>query len=71
MLKILNYNNKNSLNLLKKFLQKRKITQSKLALTVKKIIKNVEKNGDKAVINYEKKYSKVRTKSKKIFFYDK
>ena len=71
MLKILNYNNKNSLNLLKKFLQKRKITQSKLALTVKKIIKNVEKNGDKAVINYEKKFSKVRTKSKKIFFSDK
>ena len=68
MLKILNYNNKNSLNLLKKFLQKRKITQSKLALTVKKIIKNVEKNGDKAVINYEKKFSKVRTKSKKYFF---
>ena len=71
MLKILNYNNKNSLNLLKKFLQKRKITQSKLALTVKKIIKNVDKNGDKAVINYEKKFSKVRTKSKKIFFSDK
>ena len=71
MLKILNYNNKNSLNLLKKFLRKRKVTQNKLASTVKKIIKNVERNGDKAVINYEKKFSKVRTKSKKIFFSDK
>ena len=68
MLKILNYNNKNSSSSLIDFLGKRKFTQRNLASTVNKIIKNVKKNGDKAVIKYEKKCSKIRVKSNKVIF---
>ena len=32
------------------------------------ILENVKRNGDKAVLNYEKKFSKVKQGSKKIFF---
>ena len=68
MLKILRYNKKKSFNDLEIFLNKRKISQKNLSLTVKKIINNVRKNGDRAVLNYEKKFSKVKTRSTKIFF---
>ncbi len=68
MLKIINYNDNNSLNYLKTFLGKRKLTQKNLSSKVNKIIKNVIINGDKAVLGYEKKYSKIRVKSPKIFF---
>ena len=68
MLKILRYNKKRSFNDLEIFLNKRKISQKNLSLTVKKIINNVRKNGDRAVLNYEKKFSKVKTRSTKIFF---
>ena len=68
MLKILRYNKKNSLHDLEIFLNKRKISQKNQSLTVKKIINNVRKSGDRAVLNYEKKFSKVKTRSTKIFF---
>ena len=68
MLKVLKYHNKNSLKSLKKFLDKRKIYQKNQTTAVSKIIKNVKKNGDKSVINYEKKFSKIKTKSNKILF---
>jgi len=71
MLKILNYNNQNSLKILEIFLDKRKATQKNQTLAVSKIIKNVKKKGDKAVINYEKKFSKIRKKTKKISFSNK
>jgi len=68
MLKFLNYNKKNSLNNLEIILKKRKITQKNKTSFVKKIISNVKKNGDKAVIKYEKKFSKIKIKSNKIIF---
>ena len=71
MLKIFNYNKKSSPNSLKNFLGKRKLTHKNLALSVSKIINNVKNSGDQAVINYEKKYSKIKTKSKRVFFSNK
>jgi histidinol dehydrogenase len=71
MLKILNCNSQNSLKVLELFLDKRKSIQKKQTSVVSKIIKNVKKNGDKAVLNYEKKFSKIKRKSKKIFFSNK
>ena len=71
MLKILNYNNQNSLKTLQVFLDKRKYIQKNQTSIVSKIIKNVKKNGDMAVINYEKKFSKIKKKINKIFFSDK
>ena len=68
MLKLLNYNKKNSSNNLEAILNKRKNTQKNKTSVVKKIIFNVKKNGDKAVIKYEKKFSKIKIKSTKIFF---
>ena len=68
MLKYLNYNKKNSLNNLETLLNKRKFTQKNQTLAVKKIISNVKKNGDKAVIKYEKKFSKIKNRSSKIIF---
>jgi len=68
MLNFLNYNKKNSLNNLENVLNKRKATQKSKASVVKKIISNVKKNGDKAVIKYEKKFSKIKIKSTKIIF---
>ena len=68
MLKFLNFNKKNSLNNLKIILNKRKFTQKKETLAVRNIIANVKKNGDKAIIKYEKKFSKIKIKSTKIIF---
>ncbi len=71
MLKILKYNNKNSLKYLELFLSKRKLIQQEKAFIVSKILKDVKKNGDKAVLKYEKKFSKIRTNSSKVFFSNK
>ena len=68
MLKSLKYNNKNSFKILVTFLEKRKTIQKSQTSAVKKIISNVKKKGDKAVLSYEKKFSKIKTKSNKIFF---
>ena len=68
MLKFFNYNKKNSQKNLQIILNKRKFTQKKGVLSVKSIISDVKKNGDKAIIKYEKKFSKVNIKSNKIIF---
>ena len=68
MLKVLNYNKKNSLKTLEVFLNKRKTIQRNQSKIVSAIIKKVKKKGDTAVLNYEKKFSKLKIKSKKIFF---
>jgi histidinol dehydrogenase len=71
MLKTFNYNKNEASKKLEVFLNRRKFTQKNIASSVFKIIRNVKKNGDKAVLNYEKKYSKIKTKSNKIFFSNK
>ena len=58
MLKFLKLNNKNSLKSLEIFLDKRKSIQKNQTAIVSKIIKNVKKDGDQAVIKYEKKIFK-------------
>ena len=68
ILKTFKYNKRKSLTSLNIFLNKRKSIQTNQKLAVSKIIKNVKKNGDSAVINYEKKYSKIKIKSPKIYF---
>ena len=68
MLKNLKYNQKNSFKILTTFLEKRKSIQKSQISNVIRIIQNVKKNGDKAVLIYEKKFSKIQTKSNKIFF---
>jgi len=68
MLKFLKYNKKNSLKNLESILNKRKSIQKNETSIVKKIINNVKKNGDSAVIRYEKKFSKIKSKSSKIIF---
>ena len=60
MLKFLNCNKKNSLNNLEFILNKRKFNQKNKTSVVKKIIFDVKKNGDTAVIRYEKKFSKIK-----------
>ena len=57
MIKTLNCNNKNYTSELTKLLIKRKSDNKISKNLVKKIISDVKKNGDKALIKYEKKYS--------------
>jgi len=71
MLKTLNYKNQNSLKVLELFLDKRKSIQKNQTSVVSKIINNVKKNGEQAVLNYEKKFSKIKKKIKKISFSNK
>ena len=70
MLKFFNANQLNSIKKLEIILDSRKLKQQNQSISVKKILLNVKKNGDKAVINYEKKFSKIKSKSKKnkIFY---
>ena len=68
MLKYLNCNKKGSLNNLEIILNKRKSVQKIELSVVKKILSNVKKNGDKAVIKYEKKFSKINYRFTKILF---
>ena len=68
MLKFLNAKQKNSMKKLELILNERKLKQQSESSIVKKIIKDVIKKGDTAVINYEKKFSKTKTVSKKLKF---
>ena len=68
MLKTFKYNKKNSFRTLEIFLNKRKSIQNKQISVVRSIIHNVKQNGDKSVLNYEKKFSKIKTNSNQIFF---
>ena len=57
-MKILNGNNKNFDKLLDKLLLERKKKLQINSVSVKKIINDVKKNGDKAILKYEKKFNK-------------
>jgi len=61
MLKILNSKNKRFDFILDKLLGKRKNKVQIETVSVVKILKDVKKNGDKAVIKYEKKYNNNKT----------
>ncbi len=71
MIKIFRYNSKKSSQSLEIFLNKRKLTQKNLTSVINTIIKDVRKNGDKAVLRYEKKFSNIKTNSKEIIFSNK
>jgi histidinol dehydrogenase len=60
MLKLIKANQKNFLSKLEIILQKRKLQNPKIDLIVKNIIQDIKKNKDKALIKYEKKYSKLK-----------
>ena len=68
MLKFFNANQKSSLKKLELILNKRKLKQQTKSAIVKKILFDVKKYGDKAVIKYEKKFSKIKSSSNKIKF---
>ena len=70
MLKTLKYK-KNSARDLKIFLSKRNLVQKNKTSKVLKIIKDVKKKGDTAVLYYEKKFSRTKIKSNKILFSNK
>ena len=65
MIKFFNGNSKNSLKKLELILSKRKINQLSQSSYIKKIVYNVKKQGDQAIINYEKKFSKLVVIQKK------
>ena len=57
-MKILNINSKNFDKSLENLLSKRKKMLESNSVSVKKIINDVKKNGDKALLNYERKFNK-------------
>ena len=61
MIKFLDIKKNNFDFMLKKFLLNRKNKIKSESLNITKIIKDVKKNGDKAILKYEKKYSANRT----------
>ena len=68
MLRFFNTNQKNAIKRLEEFLNLRKRNQQNQSVVVKKILSDVKKRGDEAVIKYEVKFSKVRPNAKKIKF---
>ena len=68
MLKYFDATKKNSLKKLEFILESRKINQKTKTSAVKKILSDVKKLGDKAVIKYERKFSKIKSRSSKIKF---
>ncbi len=68
MLKFLDANNKNFIKKLELILNFRKTNQRNQSKKVNNILADVKKNGDYAVIKYEKKFSKIKVKRKKIKF---
>ena len=68
MLRFFNAKQKNFKKKLEIILKKKKLQQKNTTSSVKKILYDVKKNGDKAVIKYERKFSKKNLLSKKIKF---
>ena len=66
MLKLFNANQKNFSKKLKLFLSTRQLIQQNKSISVKKIISEVKKKGDSALIMYEKKFSNIKFKSQKL-----
>ena len=60
-MKILNYKNKSFDHQLDQFLSNRKSKVQSSSISVTNIIKDVKKNGDKALLKYEKRFSKNST----------
>ena len=65
MLNFFNANNKNSIKKLELILNLRKMNQKNQNKKVNSILANVKKYGDSSVIKYEKKFSKIKVKTKK------
>ena len=70
MMKFFNANSKNSIKRLEIILGIRKQKQQNKSKIVKQLLMNVKKHGDKAVIKYEKKFSKVKGSIRLIKFSD-
>ena len=68
MLKFFNANQKRAIEKLELITYSRKLKQKNQSSNVKKILFNVKKLGDKAIINYEKKFSNIKSNPKKIIF---
>ena len=68
MLKYFNKNQKNFSKKLEKILNKRKLNQQNETFAVKKILNSVKRQGDKAVIKFEKKFSKIKLSKFRIRF---
>ena len=68
MIKFFNANKKDSLKKLESFLSLRKSRQRNQSSVVKKILLEVKKKGDKAVLSYEKKFSKIKTVDSRLSF---
>ncbi len=71
MLKYFNANQKNFSKKLNILLDLRKSSQQNKTSSVKQILLEVKKKGDKAVVKYEKKFSKIRSTPRKIKFTEK
>lgn len=67
-MKYFNANKKNALHNLEKVLNVRKSKQQNQSKIVKKLLSDVKRYGDKSVIKYEKKFSKLKTNTTKIKF---
>ena len=65
-MKFLNANKKNFSKKLELILNSRRQNQRIETAVVKKILLDVKKNGDKAVLTYERRFSKIKTRSNKI-----
>jgi histidinol dehydrogenase len=68
MLKTIIYKKNNFLIKLENILNKRKLKQKAATSIVSRIISDVKKNGDKAVLSYENKFSKIKNKTTKLVF---
>ena len=68
MLKFLALSRKKSLKKLEAILNTRKFKQKNQTTIIKKILDNVKKKGDQAVIKYEIKFSNIKNKTSKIKF---
>ena len=63
MLKIINCNNENYINKLKRYLDSNEINTANRIKKVSKIIKEVKEGGDKSLLNFTKKYDKNNIKN--------
>tara|TARA_Y100001958_G_scaffold43713_1_gene29042 strand:- start:44 stop:1342 length:1299 start_codon:yes stop_codon:yes gene_type:complete len=68
MLKFFNITGRNSLKRLESILDERKFKQKNQSSSVKKILSRVKRGGDIVILKYEKKFSKIKSNSKKIKF---
>ncbi len=68
MLKIYNLNKNNSIKNLDLILNKRKINQKNKSTIVRKILLKVKNKGDKALIDFERKFSNIKSRRNQIKF---